>query len=196
MELVKKNDFIEIEFTARVKDDNRVFDTNIKEEAEKAKLEIKDFSPLIICVGKSMAIKGLDNALEGKELGKKYTIEIKPDEAFGARDSKMVRMVPLKAFLAQKIYPERGMQFALDGMVVKVLSNSGGRVLVDFNNPLAGREVIYDFIIKKNVEDIKEKINALQDFFFRRKFEFHVEEKDKKIKFKVDKGMAKFIENK
>jgi len=194
MEQVKKNDFIELEFIARIKENNEVFDTSIKEEAEKAKLEIKELYPLVLCVGRGMAIKGLDIALEGKEIGKKYQIDIKPEEAFGKRDSKMVRMIPLKTFLTQKIYPERGMQLSLDGMVVKVLSNSGGRVLVDFNNPLAGREVIYEFTIKKKVEDTKEKINALQDFFFRKKFEFNIDEKDKNIMFKVDKGMAKFIE--
>jgi len=191
---IKKNDFIELDFVAKVKDTNELFDTTIKEEAEKAKLDLKELSPMILCVGKDMAIKGLDKALEGKELNKKYSVDIKAEEAFGKRDPNAVKMIPLKAFVQQKIYPERGMQFSLDGAVVKILSNSGGRVLVDFNNPLAGKEVVYEFTIKRKVEEIKERVNALQDFFFRRKFEFDLDEKEKKIAFHVPKGVGKVIE--
>jgi FKBP-type peptidyl-prolyl cis-trans isomerase 2 len=139
-----------------------------------------------------MAIKGLDDALNGKEVGKEHSIEIKPEEAFGKRDPNMVKMIPLRAFIQQKVYPEKGMQLSLDGMIVKILSNSGGRVLVDFNNPIAGREVIYKFTIIKKIEEIKEKVNALQEFFFRKKFDFEL--KDKKIIFTVQKGLSKFLE--
>jgi FKBP-type peptidyl-prolyl cis-trans isomerase 2 len=190
--VIQKNDFIELDFVARVKDTNEIFDTTNKEEAKKANLDIKELSPLILCVGKDMAIKGLDNSLEGKEINKEYSVDIKPEEAFGKRDPNSVKMIPLKAFIAQKIYPEKGMQLSLDGAVVKVLSNSGGRVLVDFNNPLAGKEVVYEFTIKRKVEDMKEKVNALQEFFFRKKFEFDLE--DKKVIFKVPKHVGKFIE--
>jgi len=189
---IQKNDFVELEFVARVKDTKELFDTTIKEEAEKANLDLKELSPLVLCVGKSMAIKGLDNSLEGKEIGKRYIIDIKAEEAFGKRDPNAVKMIPLKAFIQQKIYPEKGMQLSLDGMVVKVLSNSGGRVLVDFNNPLAGKDVSYEYTIKRKLEDIKEKVNALQEFFFRKKFEFDLEEK--KVVFKVPKHAGKFIE--
>jgi len=38
---------------------------------------------------------------------------------------------------------------------------SGGRTLVDFNHPLAGKELIYDFKINKIVKDDDEKLRAL-----------------------------------
>jgi len=57
--------------------------------------------------------------------------------------------------------------------------------MVDFNNPLAGKEIDYNFIIKRKVTDNNEKINALQDFFFRHKFDFEI--KDKKVIFKDPK---------
>jgi len=190
---IKKNDFVEIEFIAKVKDSGEVFDTNIKPEAEKAKLNIKEILPLAICVGKGMTLKGIDSFLEGKEIGENYTLNLSAEEAFGKRDSKMIKMIPLKVFLQQKIYPESGMQLALDGMVVKVLSNSGGRVLVDFNNPLAGKEVVYNLRVIKNIEEIKDKVNALQDFFFRKRFEFKVLE-NKKILFEVPKSAIQFVE--
>lgn len=187
--MIQKNDFIELEFIAKA--NNEVFDTTIKEEAEKAGLNVKVVAPVIISVGKGMSIKGLDKDLEGKEIGKQYSIKIKPEEAFGKRDARMVRMIPLKVFVQQRIMPEKGMQLSLDGMIVKILSVSGGRVLVDFNNPLAGKEVEYTYTIKRKVEDMKEKVNALQDFFFRTKFDFEV---GTDIVFKVDENVGKFVQ--
>jgi FKBP-type peptidyl-prolyl cis-trans isomerase SlyD len=185
---VQKNDFIELEFVAKA--NKEVFDTNRKEEAEK--IGMKQVIPMIISVGRGMVIKGLDQELEGKEIGKEYVSTYKPELAFGKRDPKMVRMIPLKIFLQQKIMPEKGMQLSLDGMLVRVLSVSGGRVLVDFNNPLSGKDVEYSYIIKKKIDDINEKINALQDFFFRNRFEFKIADKD--LIFIVDENVNKFIQ--
>jgi len=72
----------------------------------------------------------------------------------------------------------------MDNHMVKILSVSGGRVIGDFNNPLAGKEVDYNFKINKIITDNKEKVNAIQDFFFRQRFEFDLDEKTKKVIFK------------
>ena len=128
-----------------------------------------------------MFLKGVDDFLIGKDIGK-YEIELSPEKAFGPRIPKLVQMVPMKIFKTQKLNPFPGAIFNFDGRVAKVLSVSGGRVLVDFNNPLAGKEVDYEFTIKRKVDDKKEKIDALQDFFFRQKFEFEI--KDNKVIFK------------
>lgn len=191
MTSVKKNDFIEIEFAGRIKDGGEVFDTNIKSVIEKSNLKV-EAKPLIISVGNKMTIEGLDSDFENKEIGKEYHLELTPEKSFGKRVPSMIRMIPLKYFLEQKIMPERGMQLNLDGMIAKVISVSGGRILVDFNNPLAGRAVEYDYTIKRIIESQEEKINALQEFFFRKKFEFSI--KDNTVTFKVDKGLEKFIE--
>jgi hypothetical protein len=100
-------------------------------------------------------------------------------------------MIPTKLFHAQKINPVRGMQLALDGQLVKVLSNASGRTLVEFNNPLAGREVVYEYEILRETTDSKEKIDSLQEFLFRKKFEYDLE--DKTIFFKVEKEIEPFI---
>ncbi len=191
-ENVKKGDFVEIEFTAKVKGGD-IFDTNIKSEAEKAGLQIKELKPFVLSVGNNMILKGLDEDLEGKEIGKEYTTELTPDKSFGKRNPLLIKMIPLKSFTEQKIVPQRGMQLSLDGNVVKIISVSGGRVLVDFNNPLAGRDVIYNFKINRKVTDEKEQINSLQDFFFRKQFEFTINKEKKEILFKVPKGFNNFL---
>jgi FKBP-type peptidyl-prolyl cis-trans isomerase 2 len=176
---IKKNDFVEIEFTG--KSNNLVFDTTNKEEAKSIGLDV-EVKPLIVSVGNQMLVKGFDEILEGKEINKKYSIHLTPDKAFGKRQPGLVKILPIKVFHQQNMNPVPGMTVQLDNYIAKVLSVSGGRVSVDFNNPLAGKDVDYDFTIKRIVEDNTEKVNALQDFFFKMRFDFEI--KDKKVIFK------------
>jgi len=184
----KKGDFVELEFTGKNLGNNEIFDTNVPEEAKKLNPKAEP-KPLQICIGQGMVVKGFDEALEGKEIGRKHKIQLSPEKAFGKRQSELVRLMPMKIFLAQKIRPEPGMTLALDDNLVRIVSVSGGRVLVDFNNPLAGKDVEYEFTIKKILADIKEKTSALQKFLFGQEFEFEVDEAKKKIIFKDSKLM-------
>ena len=179
MTTVHKNDFIEIEFTG--KSNNEIFDTTDQEKAKSIGLAI-DVKPMIISVGNQMLLKGFDDYLDGKELGKKYSLHLTTDKAFGKRNPTLVKIIPIKVFHAQQMNPVPGMTVQLDQYIAKILSVSGGRVSVDFNNPLAGKEIDYDFTIKRIVEDNNEKVNSLQDFFFKMRFDFEI--KDKKVIFK------------
>jgi len=181
METIKKNDFIEIEFTG--KSNNEIFDTTNKEEAKSIGIEA-DIKPQIISVGNEMLLKGFDNELENKEINKKYSIHLNPEQAFGPRNPQLIKTLPMRVFREKNIQPMQGMTFNMDNHIAKILSVSGGRVITDFNNPLAGKEINYDFKIIRKITDNNEKINALQDFFFKQRFEFNIDEKNKKIIFK------------
>lgn len=183
--MIKKNDFIEIEFTGKIDGTEEIFDTNIESDAKKSNLNIKNLKPFLMSVGHKMLPVGFDEDLLGKEINKRYSVKISPEKGFGKRNKDFVRMIPTKYFHEQRIDPRPGMQLALDGQLVKVLSNSGGRTLIDFNNPLAGKNINYEYKINRIIEDKSEKINALQDFLFRKKFDFDLE--GDKIKFKIEK---------
>lgn len=181
---IKKNDFIEIEFTGKA--NNEIFDTTHKEEAKKIGIEA-DVKPIVVSVGNEMLLKGLDENLDGKEVEKPYSIKLAPEKAFGPRNPSLIKTIPMKVFKEKNMNPYPGLTVQMDNYLAKILSVSGGRIIVDFNNPLAGKEIQYDFKILKKVEDINEKINSLQDFFFRNRFEFTINEKDKKVIFKEEK---------
>jgi len=176
---IKKNDFVELKFTGT--QDGNIFDTTNPKEAKQIGINA-DVKPFIICVGNDMVLKGLDKELPGKEVGKEYNIHLTPDKAFGKRNPQLVKLIPMRVFREKNINPMPGMAFQLDANIVKIISVSGGRVMVDFNNPLAGKEVDYKYKITKIIEDSKEKINALQDYFFKRRFEFNID--GKKVIFK------------
>jgi FKBP-type peptidyl-prolyl cis-trans isomerase 2 len=185
----QKNDFLEIEFTGRIKN-GEVFDSNIEEDLKNLNPNQKA-KPFIFSLGQEMFLGGIEEFLIGKDIGK-YEIELKPEKAFGLRNPSFVQMIPLKVFIEHKINPIPGTVLNFDNRIGKVLTVSGGRIMVDFNNPLAGKEVVYNVKVLRKVENINEKINALNEFLFRRDFKFVIE--DKKLILSVDKGFKGFVE--
>jgi FKBP-type peptidyl-prolyl cis-trans isomerase 2 len=184
---LKKKDFIELEFTGRVKG-GEIFDSNIAEDIKKAGLGIEP-KPFIFSLGEDMFLKAIDEFLIGKEKGK-YSLELPPEKAFGKRDSKLIMKIPLSVFAEQKVNPVHGAVFNFDGRIAKIIAVSGGRVIADFNNPLAGREVVYDLEVKRVVQDLNEKVRAFISFLFRRDIDFEVAEG--KIILKIEPQLGKF----
>src|SRR3989344_5225405 len=90
MAKIKKGDFIELDYTARIKLNNQIFDLTSEDVAKKNNIfnPKSKYKPLIICVGDLDVIPGLDESLVGKETGKEYKIEVGFDKAFGKKDTK------------------------------------------------------------------------------------------------------------
>src|SRR3989338_11697710 len=76
--------------------------------------------------------------------------------------------------------------------MAKILSVSGGRIIADFNNPIAGKTVIYNVDITRKIEDVGEKAKAFMDFLFRRDLNFKIN--GDKIVVETEKNMVKFVE--
>ena len=165
MDKSKRKDFVEIEFTGKIKESGQIFDTNLKEDAEK--IGVKDIKPLRICIGEGMVVKGFDDALEGKEIGKSCSIEVEPKNAFGLRDPKLIKIVPISVFHEKEVNPYPGLVLNIDGVLARISSVSGGRVITDFNMPLSGKTVIYGFKITKIIETQEEKLKVLAEFFLK-----------------------------
>lgn len=185
----QKNDFLEVEFIGRIKD-GEVFDSNVAEELNKLNPN-QQAKPFIFPLGQDMFLKGIENFLIGKEVGS-YELELSPKDAFGFRDPSMVQMIPMKIFIEHKINPIPGTILNFDNKLGKVLTVSGGRVMIDFNGPLAGKDVIYSVKVLRKVENIDEKVKSLVEFLFRREFKYKIH--DKKLLLNVDKGFKAFAE--
>jgi FKBP-type peptidyl-prolyl cis-trans isomerase 2 len=158
---IKANDFVEIEYTGRLKDGGLVFDTTHANVAKEQGLpESARYGPVVVCMGQGQLLKGLEDELAGKEPGS-YTIELPADKAFGKKNAKLIQMIPTKKFLDQKIQPVPGLQLNIDGMLCTIRQVTGGRVMVDFNHPLAGKEIVYEVKINRIVTDKKEQLKAV-----------------------------------
>lgn len=186
--ILKKKDFIEIDFIGKT-EEGKVFDSNIREELEKlgSKIPPKSFT---YSLGENMFLDGIDEYLEGKSPGK-YEITLEPEKAFGKRNPQLIKTIPLSAFKGQPNQPQTGMMFNFDGNIAKIVSVSGGRVMADFNHPLAGKKVIYEIDVKRKISDLNEKVKALMNFFFRKEFNFEI--KEEKIIVQAEKDAIQFL---
>ena len=159
---IKLKDFVEVEYTGRLKEDSIIFDTTSEKIAKENGIfnENADYGPVTICIGQEHVLKGIDNALIGKGEGSEYKIELKPEQAFGNKDAKLIQLIPTSKFRQQKIQPMPGLRVNIDGVFGIIKTVSGGRTLVDFNHPLSGKELSYDVKINKIVNDDTEKARA------------------------------------
>ena len=159
---IKNGDFIQLDYVGKTKDDNVVFDTTIRDVAQKNNIfnPRSAYGSITIVLGEKHLISGLDEKLVGKEVGKDYSVDIPSDKAFGKRDAKLLQLIPVNKFRKEKLNPMPGLQVSVDGHLGIVRSVSGGRTIVDFNHPLASRDLVYDVTLKKVVMETKDKIKA------------------------------------
>ncbi|MBC8500230.1 MAG: peptidylprolyl isomerase [DPANN group archaeon] len=158
---IKKGDFVELEYTGKIKDENKVFDTTKKEVAIANNLNKEaDYKPIVVCIGEGYILQTLEAELEGKKLGK-YTFELSPEQAFGKKSAQLLKLVPIKVFKQQDIMPYPGLEVNIDNRFGIIRNVSGGRVIVDFNHPLSGRDLTYDVEVKRFVNNDKEKLESL-----------------------------------
>jgi peptidylprolyl isomerase len=160
---LQKGDFILINYTAKVKETNEVFDTTVEETAKKEHLQKEGeiYEAKLVVVGEGWVLKALDDSLANMEPNKAETVEISPEKAFGQRDPEKVKQVHIKKLAEKGINPALGMRIEYGGKNAVIRSIGAGRVLLDFNPPLAGKTLVYDLTVSKKLETPEEKIGAI-----------------------------------
>lgn len=159
----QKGDFILINYTGKVKETNEVFDTTYEEVSKSEHLHKEGdvYEPKLVVIGEGWVLKALDDALLEMDIEKASTVEIPADKAFGHRDPEKIKRVPLRQLLAREINPIMGARIEYQGKMATVRAVGAGRVLLDFNPPLAGRTLIYEVITQKKIDSNEEKILSL-----------------------------------
>lgn len=160
---IKDGDFIRLEFTGKIKETDEVFDTTIAEVAEEAGIfvEQKEYGPIPIVVGGNHLLKAIEDAVIGVEAGESVHVSVTPENGFGERDSNLIQLIPMKEFKKQGMNPVRGMKINTENGAAKIISVNGGRVKVDFNHDLAGKNLEYDVTVTEIIEDDEEKIKSM-----------------------------------
>lgn len=186
---IKKKDFVEIEYTGRLANEGYIFDTTEESVAKENGLynpEVR-YGSVITCVGERLVLAGLDDSLIGKEAGKEYDIRFNSEDAFGKKSANLIKLVPASVFKKQNITPMPGLQVTFDGGLGTIKTVSGGRILVDFNHPLAGKDLVYHVKVNRFVTDKKEQIKAL--------LELKMNIKREEVFVKLEDGRAEISQN-
>jgi FKBP-type peptidyl-prolyl cis-trans isomerase SlyD len=161
---IQDGDVIRIDYTARTVDDGTVVDTTDSEVAEEAGVDEQgDFEPRVIVVGAGHLFEAVEADLIGKSVGDTGTVTITPEEAFGEYDQDEIRTISADRLDEENRRP--GAQVTVDGERGYVETVIGGRARVDFNHPLAGEEIEYEYEIAERLEDKLEIAQGLMSTF-------------------------------
>lgn len=160
---VNKGDFIKVEMTGSATETGEVFETTNEEEAREAGIwdEKRTYGARLVIVGDGFVLKGLDERLPGTKFDEEVEIEIPAEEAFGERNAADVQTIPYRILRSKGINPYVGAELEIDGRPAIVRSAGAGRVQVDYNHPLAGRQIVYKLKVVEHIKDEKEKMRAL-----------------------------------
>jgi FKBP-type peptidyl-prolyl cis-trans isomerase 2 len=160
---LNQNALILINYTTKIKETGEVIDTTIEEVAKANKIykEGAKYEPKLIALGKGWILKALEEEIQKLNVGDKATIEVPPEKAFGNRDPSKIKVIPLRKFGEKAKDVRVGDQVEYNGQIGTVISINSGRVQIDFNDKLAGKTLVYEIEIVKEITDINEKIERL-----------------------------------
>ena len=166
---IENEDFIRINYTGRL-EDGMVFDTTDEEVAKEQGIydENTRYDSFVIIVGKGHVVEGLDEDIVGKEAGYHGTVEIPPEKGYGEHKTELVKTYPTSKFTEP---PVKGMRAVVDGQQGMVVMTIGRRVRIDFNSPMAGKTLIFDYVIEEKIDDDLDKIKSLLQSYFRMDFD-------------------------
>ncbi|QFR49004.1 peptidylprolyl isomerase [Sulfurimonas lithotrophica] len=138
---IEANQIVSLEY--EVRDGDKLVDGNV------------GGAPLVFMFGKGQIIPGLENGIKDMAIGEKGDVLVKAADAYGEYNAEAKQEVPKEQFAGIEL--EVGMTLygqGEDGGTVQVVVNEIGTdsVIIDFNHPLAGKDLMFSVTIN-NVRD-------------------------------------------
>jgi FKBP-type peptidyl-prolyl cis-trans isomerase SlyD len=174
---LQDGDFIELAYTARTVEGEQLVDTTDEEVAEEEGVADQGtFEPRTIVLGEGHLFEAVEADIRGEEVGGEGSVTVPAVEAFGEYDESEVRTVSADKIPEDSMRP--GAQVEIDGEQGFLETIVGGRARVDFNHPLAGEDVEYDYEILGEVDGELERAEGLFDMFLELDLDMHIEEEE------------------
>ena len=164
---VEEGDFVLLKMTARTQK-GRVFRVSSEEDAKKAGIYEEDkanqghYTPEFVIIGKPGFLnEGLTETIKDMNYFQKKSVKIPPTKAFGKREPQKIERIGIAKFrkLNDGKNPEYGQDYTNKkgqrGVVTNILQ---GKVIIDYNHPLAGQSIDYNLEIIDKIESFNEKI--------------------------------------
>ena len=162
---LQPGDFVRVAYTARTVEEGTLVDTTDPEVAKAEGVDEQggEFAPVTIVLGEGQIFEAVEEEIFGEEPGVSGTVTIPPEEAFGEYDPDNVETVSADKIDEDDRYP--GAHVQLDGRHGYISTIIGGRARVDFNHPLAGEDIEYEYEILEAVEDREERAAGLFEMY-------------------------------
>jgi len=138
MAIENENSVVGIEYEVKEAGTDTVIDSN------------KGSAPLEFITGKGQIIPGLENELVGMSEGESKTIHVKAADAYGEHNPEAQQVIPREQF--EGIDLQKGMTLYGQGeggqtVQVTVVDFDDKEVTIDFNHPLAGKDLEFDVTV-------------------------------------------------
>jgi FKBP-type peptidyl-prolyl cis-trans isomerases 2 len=158
-----KGDYILLDYTVVEKDENKVVETTQEVVAKETGIYRPEevYGPRLVILGETPLWEPVENALLNTDEGHDFEVEVPPERAYGVRDPGKVKIVSIREFHRHGVVPSVGDVVDFEGQRARVVSISGGRVVLDFNHPLAGKTFIVRGRVVKKLATTEEKAVAL-----------------------------------
>jgi peptidylprolyl isomerase len=164
---VEEGDFVLLKMTARTQK-GKVFRVSSVEDAKIAGIYEEEkatqgyYTPEFVIVGKSGFLnEGLTETLKDLNFFEKKSVRIPPTKAFGKREPQKIERIGIAKFrkLNDGKNPEYGQDFTNKkgqrGVVTNIIQ---GKVVLDYNHPLAGQSIDYNLEIVDRIDEFSDKI--------------------------------------
>ncbi len=164
---VEEGDFVLLKMTARSQK-GKIFRVSSEEDAKKAEIYEEEkakqgyYTPEFVIVGKSGFLnEGLTETLKEMNFFEKKSVRIPPTKAFGKRDPQKIERIGIAKF--RKLNDGKNPTYGQDytnkkgqrGVVTNIIQ---GKVVLDYNHPLAGQSIDYNLEIIDKIEEFNEII--------------------------------------
>ena len=148
---VAENKVVGIEYSLTEKGQSEVIDSN------------KGHAPLEFIVGKGQIIPGLEESMKGMKKGESSVIEVPAAAAYGERNEEALETLPKEQFAGVEL--AKGLQLygqSEDGqtIMVTVVDFNDESVTVDYNHPLAGKDLAFDLTVTDVRDASDEELNT------------------------------------
>lgn len=151
--VVKNGSTVSVDYIGMF-ENGTVFDTSIKSVAEENGIynPNREYKPINFTVGTGQLIEGFEKGVLGMHIGENKRIKIPPEEAYGPVREDLIIPVPIEYFREANITPVIGSYIYVRGQPAKIVGVNNTHVVLDFNNPMAGKTLIFNI----TVVDIKD----------------------------------------
>jgi FKBP-type peptidyl-prolyl cis-trans isomerase SlyD len=171
---LQDGDFIKIAYTARTVDEGMLVDTTDEEVAEEEGVADEGtFEPRTIVLGAGHIVESVEEGIIGTDIGSTGSVVVPPTETFGEHDQEEIQTVSADKIPEDDRYP--GAQVQIENQQGYLETIIGGRARVDFNHPLAGEDIEYEYEVLDVVEDDLERVNGLMNMFFDFDLDMHIQ---------------------
>ncbi|MCK8045549.1 peptidylprolyl isomerase [Shewanella sp. 1CM18E] len=131
-----------------IKNDSVVqFNYTLRDEQGEVLETNEGLDPIAYLHGHSNMMPGVEDALEGKEIGAKFSVTLPASETYGERNEDAEQRVSVKHLQGASVW-KPGMRALINTdqgqRQVTILKVGKFMATVDINHPLAGRELTFD----------------------------------------------------